>query len=127
MKASETAFFNRLTEAVGGLAEVWLNEAPQEEATPVVVFELGLRNDSAGTAPILTGQLRTAVLHPDHEACEALADLVKVALQDWRFGAPGLRIGPVDLANQDGDYAEQWNEHRIVMLWNTPIIEWAVA
>lgn len=125
MNKIEDAVFEKLSALVPPGTNVYLNEAPQEDSGDLIVFWVTGRDDIAGTAPITTQEIRTSCYAQVHARVEALALLLEVALTWWQYGAPGLRLGPLTLANRDADFESEFGQYRVTLVWAAQAVEWS--
>lgn len=126
MNAIETAMKTRITELVPVGTHVYLNEAPQEDSGDLVVFTVTGRADVTGTAPIATQDIRISCYAQVHANAEGLAAALWEGLQFWQYGAPGLRLGPLAIANRDADWESDFSQHRVTLTWAAQAVEWSV-
>lgn len=117
MNALEEALFAYLDATLA--APVFLHEAPQEEQGPYIVFGVDERVETPGTVPLITAEIETAVVATVHEDAEALAAAVRVALNGWRYGDTGVRIGPVQLSNVNNSFDSTWQRFSVLLSWAT--------
>jgi hypothetical protein len=115
MNAIEFALNQYLDDGLA--APVYLHEAPQEEVAPFVVFAVVERADIRGTAPLLTAGIETAAVAVVHEEAEALGAALRVLLEGWKYGAPGVRLGPLALANVDNGFDSDLGKYRVTISW----------
>jgi hypothetical protein len=117
MNALEAAIYGYLDAQL--TAPVFLHEAPQEQQGPYVVFGVDERSETPGTAPLITADIETAIVATVHDDAESLAMSVRTALLGWRYGAPGVRLGPVILANVNNSFDSTWQRYTVLVSWAT--------
>jgi len=106
---------------------VYLHEVPEEELRPCVVIEASLRPEGGGTAPVHVAEIRTSVYARQHAQNETLAEKVRTALEGLMYGAPGLRLGPLELVQVEPGYEVIWDQYRLTMVWSAVAVLWATA
>jgi len=126
MNKIEQAVFDKLITVVTPGVAVYLHQAPQEDNGDLLVFWATGREDITGTAPISTQEIRVSCYGQVHAAVETLAAQVQAGLQWWQYGAPGLRLGPLNLANTDADWESEFNQFRVTLVWAAQAVEWSV-
>jgi hypothetical protein len=125
VNAIETAVCTKLLALAPGVG-VYLHEAPQEDAAKLIVFWVTGREDVTGTAPLATQEIRVSCYAQVHADCEALANTITTGLKWWQYGAPGLRLGPLTLANKDADWESEFGQYRVSLVWAAQAVEWSV-
>ena len=125
MNAIEAALFTKLTALVPVAAHVYLHEAPQEDMGQLVVFWATARADIAGTAPLRTQEIRTSCYAQTHAGADSLAADVAAGLTWWQYGAPGVRLGPLTLANREADWESEFGQFRVTLVWAAQAVEWS--
>ena len=124
MNAIETAVFNIVSGLAPGV-RVYLNEAPQEDSSTLVVFRTAGRTDITGNAPLTTQEIRTSCYAQAHADAEALAATLTAGMQWLWYGAPGVRLGPLYLANRDADFESEFGQYRVTLVWTAQAAEWS--
>ena len=122
MNKIEAAIFERMKTLVA--APVYLREAPQEEDSACVVFGLSLSSDVTGTAPVWAGTIAASCYAGVYADAGALAALLAAGMEGWRYGGPGLRIGPCVKVASDASYESDWQLYRSTLNWAAQIVEW---
>ena len=117
MNAIETALFAYLDANLE--APVYLHEAPLEEFRDFVVFSVAERSETPGTVPLLTVDIETAAVAIVHDDAEGIASELRTLLAGWRWGSPGVRIGPVMPANVDNAFDSTYQKYRVTLTWAT--------
>lgn len=125
MNAIETAVLAKLVALAPGKG-VYLHEAPQEDSGDLIVFWVTGREDITGTAPLTTQEIRVSCYAQVHADCDALAAAIIAGLLWWVYGAPGLRLGPLTLANTDADWESEFGQFRVSLVWAAQAVEWSV-
>ena len=125
MNKVENAMHARLAALLPLGTRVYLNEAPQEDGADLAVFTVTQRADIAGTAPLTTQEIRTSCYAQVHADAESMAAALQTGLSWWQYGAPGLRLGPLALANRDADFESEFGQYRVTLVWTAQAVEWS--
>jgi len=120
----EAALFARLITQVPPTTPVFLHEMPQEVGVPFVVFEVGQRSDTRGTAPISTLDIRVACYAPVHADSEALADTARIGLESWWYGTTRLRVHPLAFTGQEAGFEQEFGIYRSAVTFAAQAVQW---